>query len=546
MDMVEFDNIVDKEYIKKTVLSNKEVDNIISDLQMYSNDIEMLTKQYTDILIDDNVMYILTRISQKSVFKNHFPEFYEKNKYGESVINCQQNTPYHRFGVFKHVLCAIENAGKESLKFNANEIKILKWTMLLHDIGKPMAKMVNGIGTDSFAGHDDISVQMAKEILDRFYFTEEEKNVILTLIKYHDKYLNEGDLTYDNLSFLAKELGDRKDLFYLLIEVKIADNKAKSIDVYNKFLNTQNKYYEFAKEYFDNEEDNRIYGMQFENEMNVLEDGEQQEIVKKEVAIYEEGGNDKDIDEKKIVSICKEITIGENIKFYYQPVIDLKNKVVEGYEVYYKIITKEDYSYKQIMRKAKEFEKYDKMQQMLLLNALNNFNDLQASQELFQYVNIDVRSYKNYVNKARIFDAVKNRKVVIVFNNFELINNNILLDLVEDIHKAKAFVAINNFESSNKEFKDIDKIDPKVVKYKLEKIDENSKKYLQQLLSYCTARMIKLIVFGINTKEQLDVAMDAGVRYVQGNYFSKPRETIDMTKSEVEECINQIQDELIV
>lgn len=553
MDLLEFDDLIDKEYGTKAELSKNEINSIITSLKMYSDDPEMLTKTYTNILLDDNVMYILTRISQDPIFRSHFPEFYEKNKYGESVINCQQNTMYHRYGVFKHTLCTIENVGKDTLKFNPHELRILKWTMFLHDIGKPRAKMINGSGSDSFAGHDDISEMMAAEILDRFYFNEDEKKIILTLIKYHDKYLNEGDLTYDNLSFLAQELGNRKDLFHLLIEVKCADNKAKSIDVYNKFINIQNKYYEFSSDYFNNEEDNRLFGANSQDISFVedFDDEDENEHNKERriidpSQIYEEGGSDKDITEKIIVGLCRDVTAGRRLKCYYQPVIDLKNKSVEGYEVYYKIITEEDFSYKQIIRKAKEFEKYDKLQQMLFINALNRFKELQPSPNLTEYINIDARSYKNYVNKSRIFDVVAGRKIVIDFNNFEMLSNNVLKELVAELHKAKAKVCIDNFESSNKEIKDIDKIEPKVVKYKLENFDENTKKEVQELLAFCTARTIRFIAFGIDSKEKLNFAMDLGVRYVQGEYFSKPMENIDMTNGEVEELLEQAQDELIV
>lgn len=548
--MLEIDSLIDKEYSQEAEITKKELDDIIASLQLYTNDPEMLTKTYTNILMDDNVVYIMTRLSQNIILNNHFPELYEKNKYGESVINCQQNTPYHRYGVFKHTLYTIENVGKDSLKFNAQELKLLKWTMFLHDIGKPKAKMINGSGSDSFAGHEEISEKIATDILDRFWFTEEEKKVILTLIKYHDKYLNEGDLTYDNLSFLAKELDNKKDLFQLLIEVKCADNKAKSIDVYNKFSNTQNKYYEFANDYFNNQEDNRTFGTPNKNTelyYNLeYEEEKEENISKVTTQIYEEGGSDKDITEKLIQTLCKDIAIGKRLKCYYQPIIDLKNVVVEGYEVYYKIITEEDFSYKQLIRKAKEFEKYDKLQQMLFINALNDFKGLGHSSDLTEYINIDARSYKNYVNKSRVFDAVEGRKVVIEFNNFETLNDNVLKELVEELHKAKAKVGIDNFESSNKEVKDIDKIEPKVVKYRLENMDDNTTSILKQLSVYCIARSIRFIVFGIDTKEKLDYVMNVGIRYVQGEYFGKPMDNIGMTRGKLEELINQEDEELIV
>lgn len=546
MDEFEVDDLIDREYLKEEqIVANNEINKIITNLQLYSNNIEMLTKLYTDILEDDNVVYIMTRISQNPVFMKHFPEFYEKNLNGESVINCQQNSKYHRYGVFKHILYTIENVGRESLKFSTHDMKILKWTMLLHDIGKPLSKTINSEGFDSFAGHDDISVVLADKILNRFEFEEEDKKIILTLIKYHDRYLNEGDLTYENLSFLAQELEDKKDLFYLLIEVKIADNKAKSVDVYNKFMTVVGKYYDFANEYFSNVEDNRLFANEQDDELIISENTKSNKSVS-ERGVYKEGGSDEDITENIVAALTKEITAGKSIKYYYQPIIDLKKRVVNGYEVYYKIISNEDFSYKQIIRKAKEFGKYDKLQQMLFVNALERFNDVKGKQDLIEYINIDAKSYQNYVNKARIFDLIENNKVVFEFNNFETLINSKIKELSKEIFIRKGNVAIDNFESSNKTLKDLEQIEPKYIKYKLQDVDENTKQYLKELATFCMLNSINLIVFGIDTKELFDCAKECEIRYVQGNYFGKYTDGLDMDSERINQILEKSQDDLIV
>lgn len=546
MDDFEVDDLIDREYKRdENIVGNNEINKIITNLQLYSNNVEMLTKLYTDILADDNVVYIMTRISQNPVFMNHFPEFYIKNDNGESVINCQQNSKYHRYGVFKHILYTIENVGKESLKYSSHDIKILKWTMLLHDIGKPLAKTINSEGFDSFAGHDDISVELAERIIDRFDFDEEDKKIILTLIKYHDRYLNEGDLTYDNLSFLAKELEDKKDLFHLLIEVKVADNKAKSVDVYNKFMTVVGKYYDFANEYFSNAEDNKLFADNEEDE-SIVAFADEPEIRVSDRGTYKEGGSNEDLTENIIVELTKDVTVGRRLKCYYQPIIDLKKRAVNGYEVYYKIITDQDFSYKQIIRKAKEFGKYDKLQQMLFVNALERFNELKGKQDIVEYINIDVKSYQNYVNKARIFDLVDKHNVVFEFNNFETLINSKIKQLSDEIFLKKANVAIDNFECSGKTLKDLEQISPKYVKFKLEDVEENTRQYLKELSTFCLLNSINLIVFGINTKGMLDFVTECNVRYVQGAYFGKPTEGLDISNSFVEEKLSNEKEELIV
>lgn len=548
MGELEVDDLIDKEYKKDEELVGKnEINKMIANLQLYSDNVEMLTKQYTDILMDDNVVYIMTRISQNPVFMKHFPEFYVKNQNGESVINCQQNSKYHRYGVFKHILYTIENVGRDSLKYSSHDMKILKWTMLLHDIGKPMTKTINSEGYDSFAGHDDVSVELADDILNRFDFTEEDKRIILTLIKYHDRYLNEGDLTYDNLSFLAQELEEKKDLFYLLIEVKVADNKAKSLDVYNKFMTVVGKYYDFANEYFSNFEDNKLF-----ESIDLDESVIQPKQTQGAMAIdnvrgeYKEGGSNEDITEDIIAELVKDITSGRRLKCYYQPIVDLKKREVNGYEVYYKIVTNEDFSYKQIIRKAKEFGKYDKIQQMLFINALERFNELKGKQDIIEYINIDVKSYQNYVNKARIFDLIDKNKVVFEFNNFETLINSKIKELSEEIYKRKGNVAIDNFESSNRTLKDVDQISPKYIKFKLEEIEENVKEHLTELSTFCTLNSINLIVFGVDSKDKLDFAKECGIRYVQGTYFGKPTDGLDLTTDRINEILNDSNDELIV
>ena len=560
MDEFEIVDLIDREYAaNEEVIPSNEVNNLVTNLNLFSDNITLLTNQYTDILEDENVVYIMTKISQNPIFMRHFPEFYEKNENGESVINCQQNSPYHRFGVFKHILYTVEYIGKDNLKYSSHDMRILKWTMLLHDIGKPRAKTVNAEGYDSFYGHDDISVEMAKVILDRFDFEEQDKNIILNLIKYHDKFLNEGEITYDNLSFLAKELGDKQDLFKMLIEVKIADNKAKSIDVYNKFMTVVGKYYEFANEYFVNQDMNNLYDNEVEiknksdikNENKNLDD----DVIinkddtfdeSKKRGVYSEGGSNDDITEKLILDLIKDITVGRNLRCYYQPIIDAKNQNVNGYEVFYKIVTDSDFSYKQILKKAREFGKYDKLQQMLFVNALERFNELKGKREITEYINIDAKSYENYVNKARIFDMLDKNKVVMELNNFEALINSRIKELSKDIIASKGSVAIDNFESTNKVEKDIEQIEPKYIKYRITNDEENTREYLQKLITFCELNSINLIAFGIDTKELFEFALGLGIRYLEGNYISPPIDGLDISDDLVKELLNSSSEELIV
>ena len=47
------------------------IQNIIQKLYIYDNNPQELTKIYTDVLEDDNVAFILLKISQDMIFKKH-------------------------------------------------------------------------------------------------------------------------------------------------------------------------------------------------------------------------------------------------------------------------------------------------------------------------------------------------------------------------------------------------------------------------------------------------------------------------------------------
>ena len=50
----------------------------------------------------------------------------------------------------------------------------------------------------------------------------------------------------------------------------------------------------------------------------------------------------------------------------------------------------------------------------------------------------------------------------------------------------------------------------------------------------------------IDTKEKLNFVMDIGIDFVQGEYFSRPIENIDMLRTRVQELIEEAQDEPII
>lgn len=532
-----YDTFLYPEDIDKEIMDAREimrVNNFIDKLKLYSNNKEELTNIYTSILMDDNVAYILTKLSQDKIFYQHFPEFYVFNEYGENLFNCQQNSKYHRYGVFKHILSTIENIGNAQSNYDDTQIKVLKWTMLLHDIGKPYVKIVAEDGSESFAGHDDKSVELGKEILSRFYFNEEETELILKLIKYHDRFINEGEITDDNMKFLASELDNNKDIFYLLLDVKDADARAKSIDVYNTFKILRAKYLEFITKYFVyNEENNSIKEKTENDNKNENDDFKFQKMTNVELE-----------------QLLDSILTRKSIKSVYQPIIDLKKQEVCAYEVFTRIESKKRINILDFFNYAVETNKYEKLQQTLLINGIENFETISSKESRMLFVNADYSSYEKYVNKPRLYDMMGRNKIVVEFQNYDRVNVEKLQETINKIHQNGGLVSLDKFGINDNfinelNFINVDYITTDISVVKNIADDLERQKKLSDLVTLCLSKNINLLVVGVEDKITLEYVNKLGVRFVQGYYFAKPDFKIMNINTSVKEKLEEFNQETI-
>lgn len=511
--------------------------NIINNLNMYADNVRTVTEIYTKVLMDENVSYFLPKITQQDVFYRHFPELFVYNEYGENLFNCQQNSKYHKYSVFHHIVASIENANVTEISIADWQKKIIKWAMFLHDIGKPYVKKVDDDGNESFVGHSEKSVDLAAAILSRFDFTENERNIILTLIRYHDMYLNTEEVTQENLTFLANGLNNDRELFYLLINVKDADAKAKNTEVYNEFKVIKEKYYEFANNYFMQKNRKKI-----EVNSDAKKDDAEEETTKE----AEEKLTSKDIKE-----IIDEIITKKNVRVKYQPIVDLKTQSVYGYEVLSQITTGKKIRIDKLLEVAKDYNDYDKLQQVLFTNAIEQFENVVNRESNMIMVNIDYNSYVNYVNKPRIYDMMARNKVVIEFKNYENKDLTDIQETINSIHLKGGKVAFDDFTLDKLTIEDIcyldiDYIIPDMSFIKEIYKDFEKQKYINSLITYTISKDINLIAVGVEDKRILDTLKLVGVRLVQGYYFGKPLPEINMINEKVYELLNSEEDQSIM
>ena len=132
----------------------------------------------------------------------------------DAMEGVAQNTPHHKYDVAEHTLRALKNVKRD---------KILRLTMLFHDMGKPMMKTTDENGRDHFRGHALVSEELARSIMHRLKFDNETIRTVTKLVCYHDYRM---EATPANVRRAMNRIG--VELFPYYLAVRLSDAKSQS------------------------------------------------------------------------------------------------------------------------------------------------------------------------------------------------------------------------------------------------------------------------------------------------------------------------------
>lgn len=133
----------------------------------------------------------------------------------DRIMETEQETPHHMYSVGEHTLKAMKNIRAD---------KVLRLTMLLHDMGKPALKTMDEAGVAHFKRHAAESQMIAKEVLRRLKFDNDTRNKVTRLVCYHDYRM---PASAKNVRRAMNRIGE--DLFPSYMEVRRADVLAQSL-----------------------------------------------------------------------------------------------------------------------------------------------------------------------------------------------------------------------------------------------------------------------------------------------------------------------------
>ncbi len=170
--------------------------------------VERIQTELVKLLVSPNPDFI--RIAYEAgVTKVILPEL-------DEIMQTTQNHPHHSYSVGEHTLIAMKEIKAD---------KVLRLSMLFHDIGKPAVKTIDEQGITHFYGHAQVSETLARQILHRLKFDNDTIYKVCCLVLYHD-YGNQTEPTPQIVRRAVNKIGT--DIFPMLFFVKEADIKAQS------------------------------------------------------------------------------------------------------------------------------------------------------------------------------------------------------------------------------------------------------------------------------------------------------------------------------
>ena len=133
----------------------------------------------------------------------------------DQMMETAQETPHHCYNVGEHTIAALQNCPPD---------KILRLTMLFHDMGKPAKKTIDEKGIAHFKGHAPVSETIAREIMHRLKFDNDTLRKVIKLVYYHDLRM---PATPRNVRHAMNQIGT--ELFPYYLKVRRADTLAQSM-----------------------------------------------------------------------------------------------------------------------------------------------------------------------------------------------------------------------------------------------------------------------------------------------------------------------------
>ena len=218
--------------------------------------------------------------------------------------------------------------------------------------------------------------------------------------------------------------------------------------------------------------------------------------------------------------------------FDFQPIVDLKNNTVFGYEALMRSKTSSFSGPLDILSLAEAQSKLQQLEKATFEQIFNwifqNLALLDDKKIFFNTISADYLDIAELQEIHPQFEAISKR---MVFEILETVTaESMLLQKVNALRdKLSALVAIDDFGCGHSNALRLINIAPDILKIdrffisSIHNAAASKNELLANILGYCRARKINTLAEGVETSEELDCVVAMGFDYVQGYYIGRPQ-----------------------
>ena len=136
-----------------------------------------------------------------------------------TMVGCDQNH-WHKFDVWGHTVATVQ-----AIAVEPENVRVRRWTALLHDLGKPAVRHVKPNGEWGFYRHETVGAELAEALLDRLKFARRDALTVRLLIRRHMDRPDPADRRS-----VRRFMSKCEDHWADLLALKRADNASHTYD----------------------------------------------------------------------------------------------------------------------------------------------------------------------------------------------------------------------------------------------------------------------------------------------------------------------------
>ncbi len=233
------------------------------------------------------------------------------------------------------------------------------------------------------------------------------------------------------------------------------------------------------------------------------------------------------------VNIIKKAIESDNIKSYFQPIINAKNGKIEKYESLVRLKKENGQVLSPFffLETAKNGKYYHQITEAIVENSIRmlRITDKEISINLSTLDIEDVDLRNKLITMITMNSDIASRLVLELLEDEEVNDFNVVIDFISLVKLFGVKIAIDDFGAGHSNFERLLSFQPDILKIDgslIKNIHQNkySRDIVETIKIFADKQNIKTVAEFVSCKEVHDVVVSIGIDYLQGYYLGEPND----------------------